>query len=82
MPMFRNRPAVVEARQIDTLDYDGMCEIIAWCGGRPADIGDAVLSVDTLEGTVYASDGDWIIHVAGGFYPCSDSIFRETYELA
>lgn len=47
-------------------------------GGRPPDI-----AIDTLEGTMTASPGDWIIRgVQGEFYPIKDAIFRETYEPA
>ena len=35
----------------------------------------------TLEGTMTAQPGDWIITgVAGERYPCKDNIFRATYE--
>lgn len=37
--------------------------------------------VDTLEGTMHAEAGDWIIKgVNGELYPCKDDIFRKTYE--
>lgn len=36
----------------------------------------------TLEGTMTAYPGDWIIKgVNGEFYPCKDDIFQKTYEL-
>lgn len=39
------------------------------------------LSIRTLEGTMVASDGDFIIRgVEGEFYPCKPDIFRKTYE--
>lgn len=39
------------------------------------------LEIDTLEGTMWALPGDWIIRgVAGEFYPCKPSIFDTTYE--
>lgn len=39
------------------------------------------LSIDTLEGTMKASAGDFIIRgVKGEFYPCKPDIFHETYE--
>ena len=39
------------------------------------------LEIVTLEGTMYASPGDWIIRgVAGEFYPCKPDIFAATYE--
>ena len=35
----------------------------------------------TLEGTMRANEGDWIIRgVKGELYPCRDDIFRMTYE--
>jgi hypothetical protein len=39
------------------------------------------LSVDTLEGTMKANIGDWlIIGVEGEIYPCKHEIFMKTYE--
>lgn len=40
------------------------------------------ITIPTLEGTMVASVGDFIIKgVAGEFYPCKEKIFKETYEL-
>lgn len=37
--------------------------------------------IDTLEGAMKATPGDWIIRgVNGEFYPCKDEIFLKTYE--
>ena len=37
--------------------------------------------IETLEGDVQASPGDWLIKgVRGEHYPCKDEIFRQTYE--
>lgn len=37
--------------------------------------------IDTLEGTMTALPGDWIIRVTEGeFYPCKDSVFQRKYE--
>lgn len=37
--------------------------------------------VDTLEGPLRVSPGDWIIRgVKGEFYPCKPDIFAATYE--
>jgi len=39
--------------------------------------------VNTLEGKMNGDAGDWLVWgVAGERYPCKDSIFRKTYELA
>ena len=36
--------------------------------------------IQTLEGTMTAQVGDWIIRgVKGEFYPCRDDIFQQTY---
>lgn len=42
---------------------------------------DKELYIDTLEGTMKADPGDWIITgVHGEKYPCKNDIFKETYE--
>ena len=39
------------------------------------------LDIPTLEGTITASPGDWIIKgIQGEFYPCKPDIFAATYE--
>lgn len=39
--------------------------------------------IDTLEGQMVGSPGDWIIQgVQGEMYPCKPEIFAETYEAA
>ena len=41
------------------------------------------IRINTLEGTMSASPGDWIIRgVQGEFYPCKPDIFAATYEDA
>lgn len=41
------------------------------------------IEIDTLEGTMLALPGDWIIRgVKGEFYPCKPDIFAATYEEA
>ena len=42
---------------------------------------DKEMDIDTLEGTMHANIGDWIITgVHGERYPCKADIFEETYE--
>ena len=44
---------------------------------------DKEMVIDTLEGRMHASPGDWIITgVHGEQYPCKDDIFRKTYQPA
>jgi hypothetical protein len=80
---YRKKPVIIEARQIDSLDYDGMCEIVKWCGGVALgeDDNPHVLAIPTLEGEMRAEPGDWIIKgVQGEFYPCKPDIFDATYD--
>lgn len=43
----------------------------------------AVAEIHTLEGTMQASYGDYIVKgVQGEFYPCKPDIFEQTYEEA
>lgn len=82
MPRFRKKPVEIEARQLG-VDYDTDCEIVGWCGGTATGDHGYLLGIDTLEGTMYAGPGDWIIQgVQGEFYPCKPDIFELTYESA
>ena len=45
------------------------------------DSDDPKLKIETLEGVMNASLGDWIIKgVNGEYYPCKPDIFEKTYE--
>lgn len=74
---YRNKPVVIEAVQ--------------WTGDNEREIYDFGVSysvarsgrlvIDTLEGEMLASVGDYIIKgVQGEFYPCKPDIFEATYE--
>ena len=44
-------------------------------------IDDGFLNIETLEGTMKASFGDYIIKgIKGEFYPCKPDIFKLTYD--
>lgn len=89
MPKFRKKPVVIEAVQVPLTS--GGEDLIAW-GRLGAWMGDGCnwqvndsngLDIETLEGVMTASPGDWVIRgVKGEFYPCRDDIFRMTYEPA
>lgn len=75
--------------EIETVQYDGEnhMEIITWVG-EPSNVGATIdknenfLEINTLEGTMKASKGDYIIKgVQGEFYPCKPDIFEATYEI-
>ena len=78
---FRKKPVEIEAWQ--------------WGGKSPvyerpewlrdanvlADLSKGILLIDTLEGTMTAQPGDWIIKgVKNEIYPCKPDIFEQTYE--
>lgn len=47
------------------------------------EFGTNFLDIETLEGTMTARLGDWIIRgVQGEFYPCKPEIFEQTYDQA
>ena len=77
---FRKKPVVIDAMQY----YGASLELVLVFGqGKVRQTGQASLDVETLEGTVQARIGDWIIKgVAGEFYPCKPEIFAATYEPA
>lgn len=88
---FRKKPITIEAMQVrdDIRTHSDICE---WASqGIPEDaVIPVVMSrfdshpiIHTLEGTMYADIGDWIIKgIAGEFYPCKPDIFEATYEAA
>lgn len=54
-----------------------------YCPSCPFNDAPEKISIDTLEGVITASPGDWIIRgVQGEFYPCKPEIFAATYEPA
>ena len=79
MAKYRKKPVTIEAMQ-----YTGknMSEVLAWSklpeltehfGGG--------LDITTLEGTMRADVGDWIIRgIKGELYPCKPDIFVASYE--
>lgn len=82
---FRKRPVEIEAVLFDGTPASSQY-VIAWADkSYSATRGDGALlvAIETLEGTMYARPGDWIIKgVQGEFYPCKPDIFAATYEPA
>lgn len=79
MPKYRKKPVEIEARRVteETLD-----ELAEWCSGTARKVPIRVgVFIDTLEGTMHAALGDFIIKgVQGEFYPCKADIFEQTYD--
>ncbi len=94
MRRFRKKPVVIEAMQwpgdVDESD-PRPDELEAWVRSSSGDdvvsrfqaYDDGTLQIQTLEGTMTAQPGDWIIRGGKGeFYPCKPDIFEATYEPA
>jgi len=78
---FRKKPVTIEAMQLT--DSKSVLDIEEWINS--GDVGFSTnpptLWIDTLEGRIEASVGDWIIKgIEGEFYPCKNEIFIKTYQ--
>lgn len=81
MPMFRKKPVVIEAWQFDG-SWASATAIVAQSKAISFSSFSG-LQIKTLEGTMLADPGDWIIKgVKGEFYPCKPDIFAATYDAA
>lgn len=86
---FRKKPVVIDAElyalqgnefeldqaQDRIADFMGVKTLATEVGAYPK------IEIETLEGPIYASVGDYIIKgVQGEFYPCKPDVFAATYE--
>ena len=84
MAKYRKKPVVIEAFQW----FEEMGEIGSVVAGLKSASGGRVyvsaahgFGINTLEGWLHVTDGDWIIRgIAGECYPCKPTIFEATYE--
>lgn len=82
---YRKKPVIIEAIQFED-NSDRIIEIREFMGGDTIrvnyeDKDNPYLKIETLEGIMKASVGDYIIKgVNGEFYPCKPDIFEKTYE--
>ena len=82
---YRKKPVIIEAIQFEE-NSDRIIEIHEFMGGDTIrvnyeDKDNPYLKIETLEGIMKASVGDYIIRgVNGEFYPCKPDIFEKTYE--
>lgn len=86
MARYRKKPVVIEAVQVPPACEIPSNEMVEFLESSdcPAEItNDGMVLVHTLEGTMEALPGDWIISgIKGELYPCKPDIFEATYELA
>lgn len=79
---FRKKPVVIEAVQYSGRNAEECCKFMgtALPETDASQVG-CPMHIHTLEGTMLASPGDWIIRgVKGECYPCKPDIFAATYE--
>ncbi len=94
---FRKKPVEIEAMLVEAdhapdatgLDANrlAIASVSGWMLGngfrdfKVHGTGPFGIAIETLEGVMVASPGDWIIKgVQGEFYPCKPDIFEQTYE--
>lgn len=79
----RKKPLEVEFIQFTNMVHAG--EIERWTNLSAVyndDNGSEIMFIDTLEGSMIAKHGDYIIKgVDGEFYPCKPDIFHKTYDV-
>lgn len=82
MPLFRKKPVTIEAHQMPPENQDASEELIEFLRDADGMSGHGgTFEIHTLEGTMVAKPGDWVIKgVKGEYYPCKPEIFEATYE--
>lgn len=82
MAKFRKKPVVIDAYKFDGTEARGRAIMDAYETTQVAfDRQQSTLIIETLEGNMTASPGDWIIRgTAGELYPCKPDIFVNLYE--
>ena len=75
---YRKKPVVIEAVLWTGKNTNEINKFVS-----PNGVHDGKVVIQTLEGVMQGSVGDWIIKgVKGEFYPCKPDIFAATYEPA
>lgn len=84
---YRKKPIIIEAMKLTrniadvVFDWIGEENISYSNNGEFREDG-CFVDIKTLEGTMTAREGDWIIKgIKGEFYPCKPDIFEATYEI-
>ena len=78
MAKYRKKPVVIEAKQWTGKNH---MEIATFMGVMSLETNGDIALINTLEGTMEASAGDYIIRgIKGEYYPCKPDIFEATYD--
>lgn len=83
MPFYETKPCIIEAIQFTGDNYD---EVLSFTGNKASKkiINDSpYLAIETLEGTMIAGEGAYVIRgVQGEYYFCDEKVFAKKYKLA
>ena len=81
----RKKPVVIEVMQlkmVSSRSYRKCKEFVGESWVELHEMPNDLPGIETLEGTMEISDGDYIIKgVNGEFYPCKPDIFEKTYDI-
>jgi hypothetical protein len=82
MAKYRKKPIVIEAQQFHVRKHPWPTGVRArQCVDEDGCPFDGPTVIDTSEGELHVSEGDWIITgIKGERYPCKPDIFEATYE--
>ena len=78
---FRKRPVTIEAMQITS--GESVLSIAEWINNPQTgySTNPPTVWIETLEGRMEGSTGDWVIKgTEGEFYPCKSDIFNKIYQ--
>lgn len=80
--LFRKKPVMIEAMRFIGAKNAFSCLDFIRSNEAYYDSNAEQIGIPTLEGTMTAAVGDWIIKgVNGEFYPCKPDVFEKTYEV-
>lgn len=79
MTKYRKKPVVIEAIQWNGYNISEIIDFAGWVVSIHME--KETVEIKTLECTMIANEGDWIVKgIQGEFYPVKPDIFEETYE--
>lgn len=80
---YETRPVMVQALQFTGENIEELTEFTGGAAKIRIIEGEPVVAVETLEGTILAPAGSYIIKGSlNEFYPCVEDVFNKKYKLA
>src|SRR5690606_13292840 len=80
---YRKKPVVIQAIQFNGSNHQEVVDFAKSSHKEYVLVDEDEIVIQTLEGNMIASPGDWIIRgIHGEYYPCKPEIFEASYELA